>query len=120
MSQAKRAQITVPAGQQDKNWRSNHGTHSTSSVSVRWYASGSEYCIAALEQCPAINFLCSPEHLAAWRAGHPDARGDDLALDEAFARGGAVFGNLLKTDALEVAYAQNTNDTQNGRGSRTD
>lgn len=78
--------------------------------SVRvWYAWGSECCIAALEQCPAINFFCSPEHLAAWRAAHPDSQGDSLAVEEAFARGRAVFGNLLKTESQEVTYAQDTN-----------
>jgi hypothetical protein len=63
-----------------------------------WYAWGSECCIAALEQCPAINFFCSPDHLAAWRAAHPDSQGDALGIEAAFARGRAVFGDTLKTE----------------------
>lgn len=82
-----------------------------------WYAWGSECCIAALEQCPAINFFCSPDHLAAWRAGHPNSQGDDLAIDEAFARGQAVFGHLLKTEFQEVTYAEDTHTEEDGRRS---
>lgn len=80
-----------------------------------WYAWESDCCIAALEQCPAINFFCSPDHLAAWRAGHPHARGGDLTLDEAFAHGRAVFGHLLKTESQEVTYAKDTDPEEDGR-----
>jgi hypothetical protein len=81
-------------------------------------ASGSKCCISALERCPVINFYCSPDHLGAWRASHPDARGHELALARALARGRAVFGSLLKTESQEVTYAKDTNAEKDGRRSR--
>ena len=61
-----------------------------------WYLAVDDCCIPALEQCPSINFFCSAEHLAAWRAKHSDTHGDQLTIEEALVRGVAVFGSLLK------------------------
>jgi Alkylmercury lyase len=61
-----------------------------------WYQTADATCIAAVEQCPSINFFCSPEHLDAWRALHPGQRGEELDVPRAFVRGREVFGNLLK------------------------
>jgi Alkylmercury lyase len=61
-----------------------------------WYMPVNHCCVPALEQCPSINFFCSAEHLAAWRAIHSDMRGDRLTIEEALGRGTAVFGNLIK------------------------
>lgn len=63
-----------------------------------WYLQADACCVAALEQCPSINFFCSTEHLEAWRATQDNAQGTPLTMDEAFAAGARVFGNLLKQD----------------------
>jgi len=63
---------------------------------VVWYADPENCCVAATEQCPHINFFCGPEHRATWRAEHPAQAGRDMALEEALARGIAVFGHLLQ------------------------
>ncbi len=61
-----------------------------------WYVQADACCIAALEQCPSINFFCSAEHLDAWRTVHSDVKGMPLTMDEAFEYGKRIFGNLLK------------------------
>jgi hypothetical protein len=62
------------------------------------YTQADACCVAALEQCPLINFFCSPEHLAAWRAHHPNARGGEFDIQRAFVRGREVFGNILRPE----------------------
>ncbi len=61
-----------------------------------WYVQADACCIAALEQCPSINFFCSAEHLDAWRTAHSDVKGMPLTMDAAFEYGKRIFGNLLK------------------------
>jgi alkylmercury lyase-like protein len=63
-----------------------------------WYRQAEARCVAALEQCPSINFFCSPEHLAAWRAQRPGERGEELDVPRAFEQGWEVFGNLLNPE----------------------
>lgn len=63
-----------------------------------WYMQAAACGVAALEQCPSINFLCSPEHLAAWRAQHLGERGEEFDVRRAFVRGKEVFGNLLRPE----------------------
>lgn len=63
-----------------------------------WYMQTDPCCVAALEQCPSINFFCSSEHLEQWRAAQDSAQGLPLTIDEAFAHGARIFGKLLKQD----------------------
>ncbi len=63
-----------------------------------WYIQADACCVAALEQCPSINFFCSPEHLAAWRAQNASERGEEFDVPGAFVRGREVFGNLLRPE----------------------
>lgn len=60
------------------------------------YMEADACCVAALEQCPSINFFCSAEHFEAWHADHQNTQGMLLTLDEAFAQGVRVFGSLFK------------------------
>ncbi len=63
-----------------------------------WYMQADACCVAALEQCPSINFFCSHEHLAAWRSQRASERGEEFDVPRAFVRGREVFGNLLRPD----------------------
>ncbi len=63
-----------------------------------WYMQPDACCVAALEQCPSINFFCSAEHLEEWRAAHADTQGVPLTMDEAFTHGAKIFGDVLKQD----------------------
>lgn len=63
-----------------------------------WYMQADACCVAALEQCPSINFFCSTEHLEEWRAEQDSAQGMLMTIEGAFAHGARIFGKLLKQD----------------------
>jgi hypothetical protein len=46
--------------------------------------------------CRLMNLFCSPEHLEAWRADHPDQRGSPQDLTAAAETGRAWWGPLLE------------------------
>ena len=50
---------------------------------------------AATSVCPAINFFCSSDHVAAWVQGRTDTTGAMISLAEAFHIGKAIFEPLL-------------------------
>jgi hypothetical protein len=56
-------------------------------------------CCAATEQCPNINFFCSPDHARAWQADHPRIGMRIMTLSEAVAHGKTEFGDLLRENA---------------------
>jgi hypothetical protein len=53
-------------------------------------------CCPAIDQCPFINFFCSPEHMRAWQEKQPHLALKTLTLSEALNRGRLVFGNVLR------------------------
>jgi hypothetical protein len=61
---------------------------------VVWLGERAEGCVAATDLCPDLNFFCSPEHLGRWR-DDAGARGEQLSLAEALARGREVFERLM-------------------------
>jgi hypothetical protein len=69
-------------------------SHSPADIVV-WFAERMEGCVAATDLCPDLNFFCSPDHLAKWREG-ADARGEQLSLSDALARGREVFERLME------------------------
>jgi hypothetical protein len=80
----------------------NHALAEYSPTTARlWYMQPDNCCVPALEQCPSINFFCSAEHLAAWRAQHPTAQGNDLVMEDAFRSGVKEFGNVLKREGTK-------------------
>src|SRR5260221_1923667 len=52
-------------------------------------------CCAATDQCPYINFFCSPEHAQTWQANQAHLISKALTLPEALDLGRAPFENLL-------------------------
>lgn len=50
---------------------------------------------AATSVCPAINFFCSSDHVAAWLQSRTDTTGSLVSLAEAFHIGKAIFEPLL-------------------------
>ena len=50
---------------------------------------------AATSVCPAINFFCSSDHVAAWLQGRTDTTGSIVSLAEAFHIGKELFEPLL-------------------------
>jgi hypothetical protein len=63
-------------------------------ATVVWLGERAEGCVAATDLCPDLNFFCSPGHLSRWRDG-AGARGEQLSLAEALARGREVFERLM-------------------------
>jgi hypothetical protein len=60
------------------------------------YAQGASDCCAATDQCPFINFFCSPDHAQQWQASHTHLTLKTMTLAEALAGGQRTFGNLLR------------------------
>ncbi|MBI2458556.1 MAG: alkylmercury lyase family protein [candidate division NC10 bacterium] len=63
---------------------------------VVWYPEKGNCDCVATSRCVLINFFCSPDHLAAWRAAHPDEEGTVLSLQEALEAGRMIFDTLLR------------------------
>jgi hypothetical protein len=63
---------------------------------VVWLGERVDGCVAATDLCPDLNFFCSQTHLAQWRT-RVTARGEQLTLDEALARGRQVFERLMES-----------------------
>jgi alkylmercury lyase-like protein len=59
-------------------------------------ASAPANCCAATNQCPYINFFCSPAHAQAWQDAYPDLTTAVMDLSEALAHGRQIFANLLR------------------------
>lgn len=53
-------------------------------------------CVAAIEQCPHLNFFCSAEHLNQWSVGQPEQTIQMLTLHEALKGGRKAFETLLQ------------------------
>lgn len=62
---------------------------------VVWLADRQEGCVAATDLCPDLNFFCSSNHLEDWR-GRVNAKGSQLSMAEAVARGREVFERLMR------------------------
>jgi hypothetical protein len=70
--------------------------HASPQNTIVWYTA--EKCqVAALDQCPHINFFCSAKHVEEWKQHQPKRTGKQLSLAEAVERGRQVFGSLLKS-----------------------
>lgn len=63
---------------------------------VVWYPEKESCGCVATSRCVLINFFCSPDDLAAWRAANPDEEGTVLSLQEAMDAGRIIFGSLLR------------------------
>jgi hypothetical protein len=50
------------------------------------------------ELCPQANLFCGEEHLASWRAGAGEPRGEALGLAQVVALGRRWWGELIGTD----------------------
>jgi len=50
----------------------------------------------ATEQCPNINFFCSPEHLDEWMENHRGEELKTLSLSQALERGREIFGAMMQ------------------------
>ena len=72
--------------------------NATSDELVVVYTAPRKKCCAATEQCPYINFYCSPAHAQVWLGKHPHLELETLPLSEALERGKAVFGNLFNEE----------------------
>ena len=59
------------------------------------YVNAPAKCCAATDQCPYINFFCSPEHAQTWQANQPQLISKALMLTEALDLGRATFEHLL-------------------------
>jgi hypothetical protein len=59
-------------------------------------AVASTHCCAASDQCPFINFLCSPMHAQAWHEADPDLKSALMDLAQAVDQGRRVFAPLLR------------------------
>ena len=75
---------------------SEHITSRDPEEIVVWYARGDDCRVAATDQCPHLNFFCSPKHLQLWKAEHPEQKGDMLTLEHALEGGRRTFGSLLR------------------------
>lgn len=60
---------------------------------------------AATSVCPAINFFCSSDHVAAWLQGRTDTTGAIISLAEAFHIGKAIFEPLLIRELGSASHA---------------
>lgn len=60
---------------------------------------------AATSVCPAINFFCSSDHVAAWLQGRGDATGSIVSLAEAFYIGKEIFEPLLIAGLGSASHA---------------
>jgi mercuric ion transport protein len=60
---------------------------------------------AATSVCPAINFFCSSNHVAAWLLGRTDTTGTMVSLAEAFYIGKAIFEPLLIQGSGSASHA---------------
>lgn len=63
---------------------------------VAWYPEKKTDGCVATSRCILINFFCSPEDLAAWRAASPGEQGTVLSLREALQAGQIIFGDMLR------------------------
>lgn len=63
---------------------------------VAWYPEKKAGGCVATTRCILINFFCSPEDLAAWRAANPGEQGTVLSLREALQAGQIIFGEMLR------------------------
>ncbi len=63
---------------------------------VVWYPEKKGGGCVAMSRCILINFFCSPEDLAGWRAASPGEQGMVLSLREALQAGQIIFGDLLQ------------------------
>jgi len=59
------------------------------------YTAPQTKCCAATEQCPFINFFCSPVHAQVWQSSYPHLKMETITLLEAVKRSKAGFGNLI-------------------------
>jgi hypothetical protein len=78
-------------------------THVVPSEIIVVYAQGTPDCCAATDQCPFINFFCSPAHAQTWQSEHPHLILKPMSLTEALASGQRTFGNLLRGGALDLS-----------------
>lgn len=61
-------------------------------------------CCPATDQCPLINFFCSPAHAQAWQEQNPHLTVEILTLPEAVQCGTRLFGNLLNPTLTNVVF----------------
>jgi hypothetical protein len=92
----KEVQIQIQAGQLKE--------HRPQSLVV-WFPTVKEKCVAAIDLCPSLNFICSTTHLKQWHTAHPEHHGQLCTLAQALEKGRNIFEPFLSGVTEEESYA---------------